>query len=71
VVVTDLGVYRFADSGEMTLASLHPGVTLERARAETGWTLAAPDAPPTTAAPTVEELRLLREVLDPGGAYLR
>ena len=71
VVVTDLGVYRFAETGEMTLASLHPGVTLGQARAETGWDLAAPDAPATTAAPTAAELRLLREELDPDGAYLR
>ncbi len=71
VVVTDLGVYRFDGSGEMTLASLHSGVTLEAARGATAWALAAPAAPPTTPAPTDEELRLLREELDPEGAYLR
>jgi glutaconate CoA-transferase subunit B len=70
VVVTDLGTYRFGESGEMTLVTLHPGVTLERARAETGWPLAVPGAPATTALPTPEELRLLREELDPTGAYL-
>ena len=71
VVVTDLGTYRFGESGEMALVTLHPGVTLERARAETGWPLATPAKPPTTAPPTAEELRLLREELDPTGAYLR
>jgi glutaconate CoA-transferase subunit B len=71
VVVTDLGVYRFGPSGEMALASLHPGVTLERVRAETGWPLSVAGPPATTALPTAEELRLLREELDPTGAYLR
>jgi glutaconate CoA-transferase subunit B len=71
VVVTDLGIYRFGDSGEMTLSSLHPGVTLERALAETGWPLASDGEPATTPAPTDEELRLVREELDPEGAYLR
>jgi glutaconate CoA-transferase subunit B len=71
VVVTDLGVYRFDESGEMVLASLHPGVTLADARAASGWALASGDDPPTTPPPTGEELRLLREELDPEGAYLR
>jgi glutaconate CoA-transferase subunit B len=71
VVVTDLGTYRFRDTGEMTLASLHPGVSLARARAETGWPLASDGDPTTTTPPTADELRLLREELDPQGAYLR
>jgi glutaconate CoA-transferase subunit B len=71
VVVTDLGVYRFDESGEMVLASLHPGVTLADARAASGWALASGGDPPTTPPPTGEELRLLREELDPEGAYLR
>ncbi|HEX6128302.1 MAG TPA: CoA-transferase [Candidatus Limnocylindria bacterium] len=71
VVVTDLGIYRFGQTGEMTLATLHPGITLDQARSETGWPLATDGVPATTPAPTVEELRLVREELDPGGAYLR
>ena len=71
LVVTDLGSYRFGDGGEMTLASLHPGVTLEEARAATGWPLATDGEPVTTPPPSAEELRLVREELDPEGAYLR
>ncbi|HEY7332542.1 MAG TPA: CoA-transferase [Candidatus Limnocylindria bacterium] len=71
VVVTDLGVYRFDESGEMVVASLHPGVTLADARAASSWALASGDPSPTTPPPTEEELRLLREELDPEGAYLR
>src|SRR4029078_7138001 len=37
VVVTDLGIYHFDDSGEMRLDSLHPGATLERVRETIGW----------------------------------
>jgi glutaconate CoA-transferase subunit B len=71
VVVTDLGVYRFDNSGEMVIASLHPGVTLPDARAASGWALAGADDPPSTPPPSDDELRLLREELDPEGAYLR
>jgi glutaconate CoA-transferase subunit B len=71
VVVTDLAIYRFGPTGEMTLASLHPGVTLGRVRAETGWPLATDGKPATTPPPTAQELRLMREELDPDGAYLR
>lgn len=70
VVVTDLGVYRFDESGEMVVASLHPGVSLADARAASGWAVASRNDPPATSQPTDEELRLLREELDPEGAYL-
>jgi glutaconate CoA-transferase subunit B len=72
VVVTGLGVYRFApDSGEMELASLHPGVTLEQVRPNTSWDIRVADDVEETTPPTEEELRLIREELDPGGAYRR
>lgn len=71
-VVTDLGQYRFDDAtGEMMLTHLHPGVTLEDVRGAMGWEpLVAPDLAETPA-PTDEELRLIREELDPEGAYTR
>jgi glutaconate CoA-transferase subunit B len=71
VVVTDLGTYRFGDSGEMTLDALHPGVSVDQVRAATGWELATRGEAATTPPPTAEELRLLRAELDPQGAYLR
>ena len=68
LVVTDLGCYGFVD-GEMTLLSLHPGVTLERVRAEVGWKLrVAPDLA-TTELPDEHELHVLRE-LDRDRLYL-
>lgn len=72
VAVTDLGIYRFdGETGEMVLTSLHPGVPLEKVREETGWNLRVADDLSETPAPTEEELRLIREELDPGGAYTR
>ena len=63
-VVTDLGVLRFtADTREMELVSLHPGVTVEQVRAETGWPLRVAPELSVTEPPTAEELRVLREDL--------
>lgn len=69
-VVTDLAVYGFDDDGEMALRSLHPGVTLDEVRASIGWEIRIPERVAATPAPTVEELRLIREELDPSGAYV-
>jgi glutaconate CoA-transferase subunit B len=68
-VVTNLGCYEFVD-GEMTLTSLHPGCTLDDVRANTGWDVRVADRLATTDAPTDEELRIVREELDPGHLYV-
>ncbi|NLG72421.1 MAG: CoA-transferase subunit beta [Chloroflexi bacterium] len=70
-VVTNLGVLEPDESGELVLTALHPGATLDDVRANTGWDLRqAPDLK-TTEPPTAEELRILREELDPQGIYLK
>ena len=57
--------------GEMILTALHPGKTAEEAKANTGWELkVAPDLK-TTDMVTEDELRILREELDPTGIYLK
>ncbi|MEU5576388.1 CoA-transferase [Streptomyces huasconensis] len=69
-VVSDLGVFDFATPDHaMRAVSLHPGVTFEQVREATGFALAAvPDGGlPYTREPTDEELRLIREVVDPRG----
>ncbi|WAL68267.1 CoA-transferase [Amycolatopsis cynarae] len=66
-VVTDLAVLDFAPDGALRLASVHPGVTVEQVREATGFPLAAEGEVPRTRLPTAEELRLIREVLDPRG----
>jgi glutaconate CoA-transferase, subunit B len=71
-VVTDLATYGFdEESGEMTLATMHPGVTLEDVRAAMGWEPRTASDLGETPAPTELELRLIREELDPGGAYTK
>ena len=68
-VVTDLGQYRFdGATGEMTLSHLHPGITLDEVRENMGWEPKVADDLAETPAPTDEELRIIREELDPGGA---
>jgi glutaconate CoA-transferase subunit B len=70
LVVTDKAIFRFdRDTGEMLLSSLHPGVAIEEVQAGVGWPLRVASDLKTTEPPTAEELRLIREELDPGGAY--
>ena len=71
VVVTDLGIYHFDDSGEMRLDSIHPGATLEQIRETMGWEPKLAEPLTATPAPAAEELRLIREQLDPEGAYTK
>ena len=70
-VVTDLGILTPDESGELTLTALHPGATVEQAIKSTGWPLKVASDLKTTEPPTNEELRLLREELDPTGMYLK
>ena len=70
-VVTDLGILTPDESGELVLTALHPGATVEQAVKSTGWPLKVASDLKTTEPPTEEELRLLREELDPAGIYLK
>jgi glutaconate CoA-transferase subunit B len=70
VVITDLGTYHLSD-GEMRLDALHPGVTLDQVRASMGWAPRVAETLVETPAPTAEELRLIREELDPAGVYTK
>jgi glutaconate CoA-transferase subunit B len=65
-VITQLGVMGFdSESKRMALVSTHPGVTVKDIIDNTGFKLIVPDVVPTTEMPSAEELRLLREELDP------
>jgi acyl CoA:acetate/3-ketoacid CoA transferase beta subunit len=71
-LVTDLGQFDFQggeppDKARMRLISYHPGVEIAHIQARTGFELEiAPDVHPTPA-PSPEELRLLRQEIDPLG----
>jgi glutaconate CoA-transferase subunit B len=71
VVVTDLGIYHFDETGEMRLDSVHPGASLDEVRATMGWEPRVAADLATTPEPTAEELRLIREELDPEGMYTK
>jgi len=69
-VVTNLAILEPDEEGELTLTALHPGISVEQVQSNTGWQLKTAAEIRYTAAPTEEELRILREELDPGGIYL-
>jgi glutaconate CoA-transferase subunit B len=65
-VITDLAVMGYHErTKRMEVLSLHPGVTLERVRAATGFELGVREPLGTTAMPSQQELCLLRDVVDP------
>jgi glutaconate CoA-transferase subunit B len=55
----------------MRLDAVHPGVTVDGVRAAMAWEPRIAADLRETDPPTPEELRLIREELDPGGAYTR
>jgi hypothetical protein len=60
------------DSKRMRIRSVHPGVAVDDVVAATGFELApSPGDVPETPPPSAEELRILREEVDPTGARLR
>ncbi len=71
-IVTDLAVLDVGGPDDtVRLLSVHPGVTVDDVRVATGFELAVPDGiaddVPTTREPRMDELVLIREVLDPRG----
>ena len=54
----------------MRLKSLHPGVTVDEVKANTGFALIIPEKVGQNEPPSAEELRLLREEIDPLKFYI-
>ena len=67
VVVTDHGILEPRD-GELTLVTTHPGVSVDDARAATGWDLQVADDVHETEPPTEDELAALRSLRTKGDA---
>jgi glutaconate CoA-transferase subunit B len=67
-VTTPLCVFDFdTPDRSVRLRSLHPGATVEEVVAATGFEITVPDVVPQSEPPSAEELRVLREVVDPLG----
>ncbi len=65
-LISDLGQFDFLN-GLMRLISIHPGVSLDRVQAKTGFPVILADPLLETEPPMPEELELLRETIDPLG----
>ena len=61
-VITDLGVLRPDDDGELRLVAVHPGVEPEQVQEATGWDLRIADPLEQTEPVTEHELDALREL---------
>ncbi len=70
-VITDKAIFGFhPESKRMQLLSIHPGVTLEDVLENMGFNPVIPDHLPFTTPPEPEQLRLIREVIDPQRIYV-
>jgi len=70
-VITDLAIMGFDEkTKQMKIESIHPGKTIEEVQEKTGFKLIIPKEIPTTEPPTVEEIKILREKVDPTGFFL-
>jgi len=68
-VVTPLCVMDFEEETKrMRLKSMHPGVTIDQVRANTGFDLVVPGTVPVTEGPTAQQLGILRNRIDVQGA---
>ena len=63
-LITNRCYFSFAD-GRFTLASVHPGHTIEEVIENTGFDFDRPETVPETPAPSPETLKLLRETVAP------
>jgi glutaconate CoA-transferase subunit B len=63
-LITDLGQFDFIH-GKMRLTSYHPGVSIEKIQAHTGFQLEISSTIAETEYPTGDEINLLRNVIDP------
>ena len=70
IVITDRAILNFDNAErEMQLSAIYPGVSEQDVRAETGWKLRRAAQLEQVSPPSIQELRLIREELDPSGMY--
>jgi glutaconate CoA-transferase subunit B len=70
-VITDKAILGFDPlTKQMTLVSVHPGNTLEDVLGTMGFRPLLPEHVPYTEPPSLEQLRVIREVIDPQRVYM-
>jgi glutaconate CoA-transferase subunit B len=70
-VITDKAIFGFhPETKQMMLVSIHPGNTLQDVLETMGFAPLVPPELPFTEPPTREQLRLIREVIDPQRMYM-
>ena len=69
-VITNMGVFRFDENGEMYLDTWHPGATPEMIQENCGFELNMSRARGETPLPTVGDVDLLYNTIDPEGIFL-
>jgi glutaconate CoA-transferase subunit B len=70
-VITNMGILEPDDTGEMTLTALYPGVTFEKVQENVGWALKKAVRLSEVALPTLKEIDLLRNKLDPKRLHIK
>jgi glutaconate CoA-transferase subunit B len=70
-VITDKAIFGFhPETKQMMLISIHPGNTLEDVLGTMGFAPVVPEHVPYTEPPTQQQVRLIREVIDPKRMYM-
>ena len=70
-VITDKAIFGFhPESKQMMVISIHPGNTIEDVVGTMGFAPVVPETVPFTEPPEAEQLRLIREVIDPRKMYM-
>jgi len=70
-VITDKAIFGFhPETKQMMLLSIHPGIKLEDVLSTIGFRPFIPQEVPVTEPPTAEQLRLIREEIDPERMYM-
>ncbi len=70
-VVTTLGMFTFDEQGEMVLSGTRAGISPEYIAQQVQWQLKVASCCDALPEPSLEELRVLREIVDPKGMYTR
>ena len=71
-VITDKCILNFEnEERKMQLESVHPGITLEEVLDNMGFRPVIPEVIKTTEEPTKEQVKAIREIIDPNHSLLR